>query len=256
VAAGGDRALAPRLGRDPASVLRLQRAIGNRATCRILQRDIVKETGNDGTDFYVDTTIAPGWPTPPSDLPAIPAPLLRTLYYSYYHRVDGDPSASHYLDNAFGKPKTLWEALRGLGGDLAMMKQIYDRWTGAGINWVFVKAITNSWRGTSDGFNFVSDNVGDLEKALGNASTFCHDHVGEAYHWWEEGSSPCWREVVNGGPGLHVCTGAKSGPTVHIDPHQIVKGKHWGGLCNYDLGTVEDHYRDLGWLPKWWPSWL
>lgn len=74
----------------------------------------------------------------------------------------------------------------------------------------------------------------------------------------------CWREVVDGTPGLYICL-TSGAPTIHIDVHQTIRGTITGvnvfGLnpfndnpllvpivprtCFYDLLAVLDHFNDL-----------
>ena len=188
--------------------------------------------------------------TPPAGAPTgIPAPLLVTLFHSYARRQAGIPGSETYLANAFfgGRPADFWQALNQLGTALDVIRRVYARWTATTVPWSFVEAIYNAWSGTSDGFDFECHDRAGLERALGADSHFCRDHVGGAYHWWVEGSTPCWREIIDGAPGLHVCTGGGR-TTVHIDHHQCVSGSWPGGLCSYNItGSAFDHFKDLGW---------
>ena len=196
-----------------------------------------------------DPTVPAGLVTP-GGLPTIPRPLLETLYLSYARRQAGIPGSQRYLDNAFwgGRPADLEAALRKVeaAGTLNIIIRVYNRWAATSVPWSFCYAIQNTWGGTSEGFNFDCRDRSGLEAALNTSTSFCQDHVGGAYHWWHEGSTPCWREKINGSPGLHFCTG--NGTSVHIDPHQIVTGAWPGGYCSYDItGSVWDHFHDLGW---------
>jgi hypothetical protein len=184
----------------------------------------------------------------PSGLPTIPGPLLQTLYLSYARRQAGMPGSHYYLDNAFwgGRPTDLEAALRQINsGTLDIIIRVYNRWVATSVPWSFCYAISNTWGGTSDGFNFDCRDRRGLEAALNSSPSFCEDHVGGLYHWWKEGSTPCWREKIHGSPGLHFCTG--DGTSVHIDAHQVVSGDGPGGYCSYDIGSVVDHFRDLSW---------
>lgn len=204
-----------------------------------------------GAAAPADPALPAGGLTPPPGAPTgIPGPLLETLYHSYARRQTGAPGSDEYLANAFyaGRPADFWQALTQMGPALDVIRRVYARWSATSVPWSFVDAIYNAWGGTSDGFNFVCDDVSALEAALKSASVFCKDHVGGVYHGLIEGTTPCWREIVSGSPGLHVCTGGARA-TVHIDPHQVVSGKWPGGFCSYDItGSVVDHFKDLGWL--------
>ena len=196
-----------------------------------------------------DPTVPAGLVTP-AGLPTIPGPLLRTLYLSYARRQAGIPGSQHYLDNAFwgARPADFDAALRTLHpGALDIIIRVYNRWAATSVPWSFCHAIANTWGGTSEGFNFDCRDRSGLEAALKHSPSFCQDTVGGLYHWWQEGSTPCWREIISGSPGLHFCTG--NGTSVHIDKHQVVSGTWPGGFCSYDItGSVSDHFRDLGWL--------
>jgi hypothetical protein len=195
-----------------------------------------------------DPAVPAGLATP-TGLPPIPGPLLETLYRSYARRQAGIPGSQRYLDNAFwgGRPADFEAALRKVGaGTLNIIIRVYNRWAATSVPWSFCYAIQNTWGGTSEGFNFDCPDRSGLEAELNKSPSFCQDHVGGAYHWWHEGSTPCWREKINASPGLHFCTG--NGTSVHIDPHQIVTGDWPGGYCSYDItGSVWDHFHDLGW---------
>ena len=198
-----------------------------------------------------DPAVPAGGLVPPPGAPAgIPGPLLKTLYYSYARRQAGLPGSDGYLANAFwgGRPADFWQALTQMGTALDVVRRIYTRWTATTVPWAFVDALYNTWSGTSDGFDFACHDRPGLEAALNGASAFCEDQVvGGLYHWWVEGTTPCWREIINGSPGLHVCTGGGR-ITVHIDLHQVVSGTWPGGFCSYDItGSVFDHFKDLGW---------
>jgi hypothetical protein len=195
--------------------------------------------------------IAPagGLVPPPGAPTGLPSSLLETLYLSYARRQAGFPGSDNYLANAFwsGRPTDFWQALVQMGPALDVIRRIYARWTATTVPWTFVDALYDAWTGTSDGFNFACHDRSGLESALMGSSSFCEDHIGGLYHWWKEGTTPCWREIISGSPGLHVCTGGGR-TTVHIDAHQIVGWKWPGGFCSYDIsGSLLDHFKDLGW---------
>ena len=69
------------------------------------------------------------------------------------------------------------------------------------------------------------------------------------------GPAQCWREVVSGTAGLHICIprddtldqGSVAGEAnMHIDPNQIAKRKDSDGTCNYSIAGSIDHGRDVG----------
>ncbi len=198
-----------------------------------------------------DPVAGPADLTPPPGSPyaALPAPLVAALWRSYSRRNAGIPGSTHNLDNAFwgGRPANLWAALDAIGPALNIIRQIYARWTAAGLRWSLLDDVHNTWGGGSQGFEFSSTDRAALTAALDASTQFCADHVGGAYHWWH-GETPCWREVTPDAPGLHFCLGGAT-PSVHIDPHQPLSGRHDNGYCSYSLGSSLTHFQDLGWLP-------
>jgi hypothetical protein len=183
---------------------------------------------------------------------ALPRPLLETLWRSYSRRIAGVGSSDKNLDNAFwaGTPKDFWEALDRLvlGGAMAVIKEIYDRWSPT-IYWGHLLEVRNAWGGGSLGFDFHAVDPAALRGQLTSSPRFCEDVdlTGGLYHW-SRGETPCWRELVSCAPGLHFCLGS-SPPSVHIDPTQVVEARESDGSCNYDMGCVYAHFKDLGWVP-------
>ena len=183
---------------------------------------------------------------------ALPRPLLETLWRSYSRRIAGVGSSEKNLDNAFwaGKPKDFWEALDRLvlGGAMAVIKEIYDRWSPT-IYWGHLLEVRNAWAGGSLGFDFHAVDLAALRGQLTSSPRFCEDGdmTGGLYHW-SRGETPCWRELVSCAPGLHFCLGS-SPPSIHIDPTQVVEARESDGSCNYDMGCVYAHFKDLGWVP-------
>lgn len=183
----------------------------------------------------------------------LPAQLLETLWRSYTRRMTGMPGSRKNLDNAFwgGPPADLSAAINELAkqGALAIISEIYDRWTKSGLTWN-VQDIHGVWGGGSQGMNFVTTNPSGLRSELESPKAkFCRDKnlTGGFYHWWYL-ETPCWRETVSGSRGLHFCLGSVI-PSVHIDPTQVVEEREDDGYCNYAMGEVYQHYKDLGWIP-------
>lgn len=57
----------------------------------------------------------------------------------------------------------------------------------------------------------------------------------------------CWREVVNGSPGLHICISNSSifDSSMHVDPHQIIGSKKADGTCDYSVTAIINHGWDV-----------
>ncbi len=198
----------------------------------------------------VDTTLSPGSP-----YAGLPPELLDTLRISFVERTD----ANRNLDNAFwaGPTTSFEEALNRIATlDIATLVEVYQRAKAAGI-WTYIHSIRNIWSGTSRGFEFNSPFVNELSAALQQSEHFCKDTmIGEALH-----AGSCWRETVDGTPGLHVCL-SSGVPGIHIDMHQTILGTITGvnplGLnpfnnepllmprtCFYDPRSVLEHWNDL-----------
>lgn len=239
-----------------------------RATAGAVQRQIflppVQSGGFGGAmerDRYAHLSpfVAPAAPGPMPAIPAgsphaaLPRPLLEALWRSYARRVVGVAGADKNLDNAFwgGRPKDFWDALDRLARDgaLPIIREIYSRWTAAGVFWGHLVDLRNTWGGGSRGFDFRPVSVPALADQLRSSTRFCQDiwWTGGLYHF-KRGETPCWRENVSCAPGLHFCLGS-SPPSVHIDPTQVIEKREADGTCNYDLGCVYGHFKDLGWVP-------
>lgn len=198
----------------------------------------------------LDTTLSPGSP-----YAGLPPELLDTLRTSFVERTD----ANKNLDNAFwaGPTTSFEEALNRISTlDIATLVEVYQRAKAVGI-WTYIHSIRNVWTGTSRGFEFNSPFVNELSAALQQSEHFCKDTmIGEALH-----AGSCWRETVDGTPGLHVCLGSGV-PGIHIDMHQTILGTITGvnplGLnpfndtpllmsrtCLYDPLAVLQHWNDL-----------
>ncbi|HEV2387308.1 MAG TPA: DUF4157 domain-containing protein [Candidatus Acidoferrales bacterium] len=201
-------------------------------------------------------------PRAPTAMPAIPvgspysglpSPLLETLWRSYSRRAAGMSGSAKNIDNAFwgSPPKDFWEALDRLarGGALTVIQQIYGRWTSSRIFWGHLAEICAIWGGTTVGFDFNVVSVPGLSDQLAHSAQYCQDVplTGGLYHF-NRGETPCWRERVSCAPGLHFCLG-RSPASIHIDPTQVVEKRESDGTCNYDLGCVYGHFKDLGWVP-------
>lgn len=158
---------------------------------------------------------------PDSPYRKFPGPLIETLRRSYQAQSmlmghKPDESLDDVLDRI---------SLASLNG----LAQVYSR---AGGLWDFVDTITWTWATSSRGFRF-KPAKGGLQAAVIADPRFCKDtKVGQIYHSGQE----CWREMVTGGPGLHVCIGGEY--EFHIDPHQAVAGKGHGALTGIAKGAA------------------
>jgi hypothetical protein len=198
-----------------------------------------------------------------SPFAAWPTDLLDKLCRSYVthdEKVDGWTINS--LPDAFyaGEPADFNEALtrRSCGDNV---KAVYDRIISNAAYrrlWNLIDFIFETWHTDNYGFNF---SVQFPEKHLAwtfldGSSFFARDVPWMQFFHQGPGSMvskvvvpthQCWREVVNGSPGLHVCLKGNSifENGIHIDPHQIVKGKKGDGTCDYSTGAIIQHGRDI-----------
>lgn len=181
---------------------------------------------------------------------SIPAQLLEVLRRSYLQHT----SSNNFLDNGFWGtnredkcdwPQTLWKALDNISlVGLYTIASVYKRMSDAGL-WAMVSRMRNVWHGTSYGFGFTSNlNDTDIESMIRGNSSFCRDleTVSGSYH----DGQICWREVSSTKSGLHICFGAGSPPSVHIDFNQPALGRiPFSDTCVYDPIAVAKHYKDL-----------
>jgi hypothetical protein len=153
----------------------------------------------------------------PGDLKAdspyrrLPAPLLAVIKKSYTDKTmlfgHGDQES---LDDVLDRQSTTV---------ISALVRIYSR--GAAI-WSFVDSIVWVWITDNWGMEF-KPTGGNLQGTLKNDPRFCKDSaLGQIYH----SGSECWREMTDGGAGLHVCLGGKT--SMHVDPHMPVKKKGGG----------------------------
>jgi len=195
--------------------------------------------------------------SPSSKFATYPPPLLETICRSYKAHV---AKSVFYktLPGAFGfgaetEPANFDEVLDKSG--VSAMKTVYDRMSAISGLWPFVDLIYHAWSAKNDGFDFATssnDSKRDLTGFLDKSSNFARDSkVGQMVHQDSDsiGSKilapdhQCWREVINGSPGLHICL-SNTSPyenSVHVDPTQIVKSKDADGYCDYDLTTDLKH---------------
>jgi LysM domain len=192
--------------------------------------------------------------SPTSTFSAWPAELIRTLCRSY----QSHGSENRYLDNSFwgGEPSNLEEALARLGGPgQHAVKWVYDRASKVIGLWSFIRFIHNVWASDSHGFAFTCADKTALRTFLDASPAFCRDIAVMMSDHQALGPNQCWREVVSGTAGLHICiprgdtldqTTVAGEANMHIDPKQIVTSKDSDGTCSYSLAGSIDHGRDVG----------
>ncbi len=154
---------------------------------------------------------APGELKADSSYQRLPGPLLTAIKKSY---TDKTMLFGH------GEQESLDDVLDRLSTSVInALVRIYSR--GAAV-WSFVDTIVWVWITDNWGMTFKSTG-GDIAGALKNDPRFCKDSpLGQVYH----SGSECWREMTDGGAGLHVCLGADK--SMHVDPHMPVKQKGGG----------------------------
>lgn len=186
---------------------------------------------------------------------AMPAPLRETLCRSYAAHVAG---TNRYLDNAFwgGPPRDFEAALRSFDAPaFSAVRQVYDRAAAVPSLWGFIQYVHNAWASDSLGFTFTCPSKPALRTFLDASPSFCRDIPLMQSDHQSCGPAQCWREVVNAGPGLHIClinndtidqatVAGESG--IHVDPNQIVEGREADGVCNYSAWGAVRHGRDVG----------
>ncbi len=191
---------------------------------------------------------------PASAFASWPAPLLETLCRSYKAHAAGNP----YLANSFwgGEPASFDDALNRLGATVQnAVKWVYTRASAFAGLWPFVQFIHNMWSSDSHGFTFTATDKTRLRAFLDSSASFCRDVPLMMSDHQAAGPAQCWREIVDGSAGLHICipkddtadqktVAGESG--MHIDPHQIVKGKDSDGTCSYSATGVISHGKDVG----------
>jgi hypothetical protein len=141
----------------------------------------------------------------------------------------------------------------------SFVQVVYDRVSRYAGLWAYVDFVYITWHTDNYGFTFsCKDPAGRsaLVTFLDASAFFCRDTaVMQYYHQDNKGVGPrilhpthqCWREVVNGSPGLHICVANSGiyGNEMHVDPNQIVKGKDSDGTCSYDLISMARHGWDI-----------
>jgi len=190
-------------------------------------------------------------PPPGSLYVTLPAGLLTTLARSFNERVQGLPNSQHNLDNGFCwgscKPATLWEALDKFGvADINSLAEVYER---AGGAWKYVHSIQNVWTGSSRGFLFTCEDPANFIQYINGSGNLCKDSsIGQSEHQKPK-PKECWREVISGSYGLHICLdkgGSVMDNELHIDLHQTVRERDAkDGSCTYNMNPFGDWGRHI-----------
>jgi hypothetical protein len=185
-----------------------------------------------------------------------PKPLLETLCRSYKAHSKGTyggtlPASFEFLREI--EPANFEGALDKTHA--GFIKVVYDRAARHPGLWSYVDLIYEVWRTDNNGFKFSCKDPSAkhaLIDFLNSSTSFCRDTpVMQYYHQGEQGlgsrlivpTHQCWREVVSGFPGLHICVASAGnhGNEMHVDPNQIVTGKDSDGTCNYDVASMLKH---------------
>src|SRR5262249_14718296 len=155
--------------------------------------------------------------------------------------------------------KTAEDAFNRLGAESQnVLREIHTRASLTGL-WTFVVYIGNIW---SEGLSFTAFSKWALRDFLTKSLAFCRDEwLMSALHQGD-GPTQTWREIIGGGPGLHISIPERPGGsgvldpvecTMHIDPHQIVLSKElFHPMCRYSPIAMTGHVKDLGGLAKDW----
>jgi hypothetical protein len=153
---------------------------------------------------------------PGSSFAAWPPDLLETLcrsYVSHSPKLTSLPEAFEWGSEV--EPADFDDALTKAHAEF--VKTVYDRAAAITGLWAFVHLIFNAWKTDNQGFVFSVKDVADrrsLPTFLDGSPRFCRDvplmqffHEG-GERWGSRILVPthqCWREVVKGSPGLHIC---------------------------------------------------
>jgi len=193
-----------------------------------------------------------------STFAAWPAPLMATLcrsYLAHSPKLTSLPEAFQWRSEA--EPADFDDALAK--GHVENVKATYYRVALVGGLWAFVDLIFDTWSTDNQGFIFSVKDIPDrrsLRSLLDSSPKFARDvPLMQFFHQGEKGwgsrvlvpTHQCWREVVNGSPGLHICICNNSNfdHSIHLDPHQIVLSKKPDGTCEYDVTAVIKHGWDI-----------
>lgn len=213
------------------------------------QRDFARGVWRgDGDDGYTGkVAFSGGTPVPDPALPEtyhkLPDPLKQTLAKSHQEYVKGWP----------GRPFADYINDLDSGGHLAVIRDVHARCTKEPKLWPFLQAVIGPWtyaagHNISQGFNFLCDKPDELLKALRGSSFFCEDDPTTTVH----GPRDCFRELISGGSGLHVCVVRPASRQthhhdIHIDKFQTVCARKADGSCDYQYLNTNfvNHMKDV-----------
>ena len=182
-------------------------------------------------------------PVLPETYNKLPDPLKQTLAKSHQEYVKGWP----------GRPFVDYVNDLDAGGHLAVIRDVYARCMKEPRLWPFIQAIIGPWtyaagHNISQGFNFLCDKPDDLLKALRGSSLFCEDDPTTTVH----GPRDCFRELITGGSGLHVCVVRPASRLthrhdIHIDQFETVCARKADGFCDYKYLNTNfvNHMKDV-----------
>ena len=98
---------------------------------------------------------------------------------------------------------------------------------------------------SNKGFKFKAKDEDGLRKKLEENDSFCRDSRQWSECMFHE-CQYCWREVGRvGQEGLHICLDNQKYPDMHIDFHQIAKGKDENGNCDWSIVGWLEHMADI-----------
>jgi len=199
----------------------------------------------------------------PSAYNSWPRPLIRMICRSYLAHdttIFGGTLPAAFQWKMEIEPADFEEALKRGGAD--SVRSVYNRMAFHPPLWAFVDLIYQAYTlpGHFDAFDFSVESPGHklaLINFLNSSGRFCRDTpLGQSMHQGNRSllsrllnpNHTCWREMVRGAPGLHICVEKGAGyhdNSIHIDPHQVVLMKNLDGTCIYDPIATAQHFWDI-----------
>lgn len=179
--------------------------------------------------------------------PPIPPPLRDTIARTHAQKTAANNNLAWQLGFVgTHRQMTLDELLTRLetSGHLRILREIHGRAARFAGLWDHIHEILNLWdyaagAGVSQGFKFTCRAPEQLRSFMRSRTTFCEDDPRTAVH----GDKDCFRELIQSGPGLHMCVTRPSSYAtedhdLHIDAWQVVCDRKTDGQCDY-------HYRNV-----------